>query len=64
MIMEITLRFFKVWICLIPALIFWVISHPLNIVFACIPEGLYWIITAGRSMMDDGRSFIDWVFKL
>ena len=62
--MNILLRFFKIWICYIPSLIFWFISHPLNVAFFCIPEAIYWFITAGRNLMDDGQSFSEWVLKI
>jgi len=58
------LRFFKIWICFIPSIIFWFISHPFNIIFMCIPEGIYWFITAGRSLMDDSDSFSNWTTNL
>jgi len=62
--MKILLRFFKIWVCFIPAIIFWLISHPLNAILLCIPEGLYWFITAGRSLVNDDESFSNWVNNL
>lgn len=61
--MKTLLRFFKIWICFIPSIVFWLISHPINIIFALIPEGIYWFITAGKGLMDDGQAFSEWVLK-
>jgi hypothetical protein len=61
---NILLRFFKIWICSIPSIIFWVIAHPLNVALLFIPQLTYWFITAGRDLADDAESFLNWVLNI
>ena len=57
---KILIGIFKRWICFIPACLLWLLSHPINVGFDLIPQGIYWLIT-GKDFMKDGFSFIYWV---
>jgi hypothetical protein len=57
---KLLLHLFKRWICFPIALIFWIIGTPLNLTSMLIFEGIYWFITASRSLMNDSFDFLEY----
>jgi hypothetical protein len=57
-------KIFKTMICFPIMIIFWILSHPINLMFLLIPEGIYWMITGGRSLLEDGELFSNWTLDL
>lgn len=54
------LRMFKIWVCFVPMLLFWIVAFPINAMLAFVPQAIYRYVV-GRDLMQDADRVSEWV---